>query len=154
MPDASNNGKQIIDVLTDFFMACPLMKDGSFHIDYLGSEPIQYALEILPCTPEVKRYVDGSKLCRYQFAFTSREYCNQQRANAIDNSAFYERFHDWVESLNKKDNAGNSRLPDLSVCNGLSCKSVHCLSNGYAFEGTSTNARYQIQVEMQYFKEA
>ncbi len=153
MPDAGVNSKQIIDVLADFFMACPLMKDGAFNIDYLGSEPMQYALEILPCDPLIKRYIDGSGLFRYQFAFTSREYCNQQRAKAIDNSAFYERFYDWVESLNFKDKDGNSQLPDLSICSKLSSKSIHCLSNGYAFEGTTENARYQIQVELQYFKE-
>lgn len=145
--------KQVINALSDFFLKCPLMKDGQFNIDYLGSEPIQYALEILPCNPLVKRYVDGSGVYRYQFAFTSREYCNQERMVAIDNSAFYERFFHWVESLNKKDENGNSQLPDLSECDGLTSKSMHCLSNGYAFEGTMTNARYQIQVELQYIKE-
>lgn len=153
MSDASIDSKQIINVLADFFMACPLMKDGAFNIDYLGSEPIQYAIEILTCDPLIKKYVNGSGVYRYQFAFTSREYCNQQRARAIENSAFYEKFYDWVESLNKKDDTGTSQLPDLSVCNKLSSKSIHCLSNGYAFEGTTSNARYQIQVELQYYKE-
>lgn len=144
---------QIINVLSDFFMQCPLMKDGSFNIDYLGESPIQYALEVLPCNPLVKKYVDGSGVYRYQFAFTSREYCNQERMQAIDNSAFYEDFYNWVESLNYKDESGKSRLPDLSQCKGLTAKSIHCLTNGYAFEGTMTNARYQIQVELQYIKE-
>ena len=62
-------------------------------------------------------------------------------------------FYNWVESLNYKDESGKSRLPDLSQCKGLTAKSIHCLTNGYAFEGTMTNARYQIQVELQYIKE-
>ena len=149
----AKKGKQIINVLADFFKDCPLMKDGAFHIDYLGSEPIQYALEVLPCNPLVKRYINRSGVYRYQFSFTSREYCNQERMQAIENSAFYEKFFNWVESLNFKDNSGKSKLPDLSECEGLTAKSIHCLTNGYAFEGTMTNARYQIQVELQYFKE-
>lgn len=149
----TGESKQIINVLADFFLDCPLMKDGKFSIDYLGSDPIQYALEILPCNPLIKKYIDGSGVYRYLFAFTSREYCNQQRMQAINNSAFYESFFDWVETLNHKDESGKSRLPDLSVCSGLTAKSIHCLTNGYAFEGTMENARYQIQVELQYIKE-
>lgn len=146
--------KQIIDVLAEFFLKCPLMKEGQFNIDYLGAEPIQYALEILPCDPKVKKYIDGSGVYRYQFAFTSREFCNQQRATAIENSGFYERFYRWVEELNKRDDSGNSRLPDLSSCKGLHARKIRCLSNGYAYEGTMENARYQIQLELQYYKEA
>ena len=55
---------QIINALSDFFMQCPLMKDGSFNIDYLGESPIQYALEVLPCNPLVKKYVNGSGVYR------------------------------------------------------------------------------------------
>ncbi len=149
----TGDSKQIISVLADSFMKCPLMKDGAFNIDYLGAGPIQYALEVLPCNPLIRKYVDGSGVYRYLFAFTSREYCNQQRMQAIDNSAFYEDFFNWVESLNRKDKDGKPQLPDLSGCKGLTAKSIHCLTNGYAFEGTMENARYQIQVELQYIKE-
>ena len=63
----------IIEGLTDSFLQCPLLKDGVFRVDALGSDPVEYALETGMTSPIVRTYVDGSSIRQYQFNFNSRE---------------------------------------------------------------------------------
>ena len=127
----------IIDALEKYFIGCELLKDGALRVDYLGEKPVEYTIEVLPCDPVVKRYLGGSTVRQYLFAFGSREFYSQERLQNIQNSAFYERLADWVE------------LPD-----GMEAQQLEVVSSGYLFDGSMTNARYQIQLRLLYFKEA
>ncbi|WP_300968235.1 hypothetical protein, partial [Faecalibaculum rodentium] len=89
--------KSIIEGLTDYFLQCPLLKDGVFRVDALGSEPVEYALETGMTSPVVRTYVDGSSIRQYQFNFNSREAYSMDRILAIQNESFYEDFCNWVE---------------------------------------------------------
>ena len=88
----------IIDALEKYFIGCELLKDGALRVDYLGEKPVEYTIEVLPCDPVVKRYLGGSTVRQYLFAFGSREFYSQERLQNIQNSAFYERLADWVET--------------------------------------------------------
>ena len=121
----------IIDALEKYFIGCELLKDGALRVDYLGEKPVEYTIEVLPCDPVVKRYLGGSTVRQYLFAFGSREFYSQERLQNIQNSAFYER------------------LPD-----GMEAQQLEVVSSGYLFDGSMTNARYQIQLRLLYFKEA
>lgn len=137
----------IIEAVADYFLQCPLLKDGVFRVDALGDEPLEYVIETGTFTPIVESYVDGSSIRRYQFNFGSREYYNMDRFQTIANSSFYESFTEWIE---EQDASGN--YPELPE--GMHPEQMRCLSPGYMFDESMTNARYQIQLEIIYYKEA
>lgn len=105
----------IIDALEKYFIGCELLKDGALRVDYLGEKPVEYTIEVLPCDPVVKRYLGGSTVRQYLFAFGSREFYSQERLQNIQNSAFYERLADWVETKSM-----SGVLPELPDRNGSS----------------------------------
>lgn len=137
----------IIDALEKYFIGCELLKDGALRVDYLGEKPVEYTIEVLPCDPVVKRYLGGSTVRQYLFAFGSRELYSQERLQNIQNSAFYERLADWVETKSM-----SGVLPELP--DGMEAQQLEVVSSGYLFDGSMTNARYQIQLRLLYFKEA
>ena len=137
----------IIDALEKYFIGCELLKDGALRVDYLGEKPVEYTIEVLPCDPVVKRYLGGSTVRQYLFAFGSREFYSQERLQNIQNSAFYERLADWVETKSM-----SGVLPELP--DGMDAQQLDVVSSGYLFDGSMTNARYQIQLRLLYFKEA
>ena len=137
----------IIDAPEKYFIGCELLKDGALRVDYLGEKPVEYTIEVLPCDPVVKRYLGGSTVRQYLFAFGSREFYSQERLQNIQNSAFYERLADWVETRSM-----SGILPELP--DGMEAQQLEVVSSGYLFDGSMTNARYQIQLRLLYFKEA
>lgn len=137
----------IIDALEKYFIGCELLKDGALRVDYLGEKPVEYTIEVLPCDPVVKRYLGGSTVRQYLFAFGSREFYSQERLQNIQNSAFYELLADWVETKSM-----SGVLPELP--DGMEAQQLEVVSSGYLFDGSMTNARYQIQLRLLYFKEA
>lgn len=137
----------IIDALEKYFIGCELLKDGALRVDYLGEKPVEYTIEVLPCDPVVKRYLGGSTVRQCLFAFGSREFYSQERLQNIQNSAFYELLADWVETRSM-----SGILPELP--DGMEAQQLEVVSSGYLFDGSMTNARYQIQLRLLYFKEA
>lgn len=137
----------IIDALEKYFIGCELLKDVALRVDYLGEKPVEYTIEVLPCDPVVKRYLGGSTVRQYLFAFGSREFYSQERLQNIQNSAFYELLADWVETRSM-----SGILPELP--DGMEAQQLEVVSSGYLFDGSMTNARYQIQLRLLYFKEA
>lgn len=138
--------ESIIEALERYFLKCELLKDGCLRVDYLGEKAVEYAIEVMPCDPIVKRYANGSSVRQYLFAFGSREYYSQERLQNIQNSAFYEKFADWVETKNQ-----SAELPELP--DGMEAEEIEVVSSGYLFDGSMKNARYQIQLKLLYFKE-
>ena len=78
--------------LTDYFLQCPLLKDGVFRVNALGSEPVEYMLETGITSPVLETYIDGSSVRQYQFNFNSREAYSMDRIMAIQAESFYEDF--------------------------------------------------------------
>jgi len=137
----------IIEGITDFFIQCPLLKDGAFRVDALGDHGVEYTIETGIFTPIVRTYVNGDTERIYQFNFGSREFYSLDRIQNIENSVFYEEFAAWVE---EQDSLGN--YPEMpEKCSPLS---MTVLSPGYLFDGAMKNARYQIQLQLDYYKEA
>lgn len=139
--------ESIIEALEQFFLDCELLKDGCLRVDFLGEKPVEYVIETLPCDPIVKRYANGSTVRQYLFAFGSREYYSQERLQNIQNSAFYEKLSDWVEEKDRSQTF--PELPD-----GMEAEGLRVVSSGYLFDGSMKNARYQIQLQLLYYKEA
>ena len=137
----------VLLMMAKYFIGCELLKDGALRVDYLGEKPVEYTIEVLPCDPVVKRYLGGSTVRQYLFAFGSREFYSQERLQNIQNSAFYELLADWVETRSM-----SGILPELP--DGMEAQQLEVVSSGYLFDGSMTNARYQIQLRLLYFKEA
>lgn len=139
--------ESIIEGLTNYFLKCPLLKDGVFRVDALGSEPVEYALESAITSPVLKTYIDGSSVRQYQFNFNSRDSYSMDRILAIQNESFYENFCNWVEKQSKSGN-----LPEMPE--GNEAQSLTVLAPSFMLDATMENAFYQVQLQLQYFKEA
>lgn len=139
--------QSIIEGLSNYFLSCPLLKDGVFRVDALGSEPVEYELETGITSPVVQTYIDGSSIRQYQFNFNSREAYSMDRILAIQNESFYENFCNWVE---EQSISGN--LPEMPA--GCEAQNLTVLAPGYMLDATMENAFYQVQLQLQYFKEA
>ncbi|MCI8420454.1 MAG: chloramphenicol resistance protein [Oscillospiraceae bacterium] len=139
--------ESIIEGLSNYFLTCPLLEDGVFRVDALGSEPVEYAIETGITSPVIRKYVDGSSIRQYQFNFNTREAYSLDRILAIQKESFYENFCNWVE-----EQSMNGNLPELPE--GCEAKALTVLTPGYMLDATMTNAIYQVQLMLQYFKEA
>lgn len=136
--------KSRIEAIRDYFMACPLLKEGRLNIDYLGEDPVEYSIDsMLVSNPIVKQYMDGSSLRQHPFVFVSQEIRSQQIVDQIEASGFYEKLSDWIEEQNNNDN-----LPDIP-----GAQRIEVMAPGYMYDATQTTAVYQIQCRVLYIKE-
>ena len=136
----------IIKGIADFFLQCPLLQDGAFRVDALGDKAVEYTIETGIFTPVVKTYVNGDTDRIYQFNFGSREFYSLDRIHNIENSTFYEQFAAWVEEQNWNEN-----FPEMPE--KCTPQELIVLSPGYLFDATMKSARYQIQLQLNYYKE-
>lgn len=96
----------IIQAVTDYFCSCPLLKDGVFRVDALGTSGIEYMIETGTFDPIIQKFVDGSSIRQYQFSFGSREYYSMDRIQNIQNSSFMKN---WQNGLRSKVELGTCR---------------------------------------------
>jgi hypothetical protein len=136
----------IIQGVVDYVTACPLLKNGLLRVDSLGSKPVEYVVEVLPCDPIVKQYVDGSSIRQYLFAIGSREYYALDMVQNISNSKFYEQLQQWFEEQNAREN-----FPDIG--DDKEMQEIQLVTSGYLFATDRKTARYQMQFRLVYFKE-
>lgn len=138
--------KTIIQALFDWFADCDILSiDTELNVDYLGDEAQQYCIEVVPCSPVIRRYADGSTKNQYLFIFASREYYSEDECNNMKNLEFYEKLEGWIENQSIHDNL--PQLPD-----GDTPLSVEVLSSGYVMDNDTKTARYQIQCRLKYVK--
>lgn len=136
----------IIKSLEKWFYDCYVLNpEGKLSVDYLGDEATQYCIEVVPCSPILKQYVDGSMECQYLFNFASRELYGEDAQLNLSNLEFYEELEEWIteQSINKL----LPKLPDKCYP-----KSVKVLSSGYVMDNDTKTARYQIQCQLKYIK--
>lgn len=137
----------MIEKIREYFLGCPLIDEESqINVDYLGIEAVEYTIDSVPADPILKQYVDGGALKQFVFVFGSREYYNAQVTQNIANSGFYQEFSEWVNNENKQGN-----LPDLS--GGKEPIKIEVISQGYLFDASEDNARYQIQLRLTYYED-
>ena len=135
----------IIESLHQYFLDCPLLDGQRINIDFLPADQKEYSIEPTPAEPIVKRYTDGSSIRQYQFIFGSREFYSADILENLSNSSFYEQFSEWLEAQTKTGNLPT--LPD-----GMQAQAIEALTQGYSFYQDTSNARYQIQCKLTYYK--
>jgi len=139
----------IIESLRNYIRQCPYLDTFNnairVNVNYLEPTPDTYSIEEIPIEPILKKYVNGDSIRQYAFIFTSREPYGADVLQNIDNSGFYEKFADWIESNND-----NEIFPILE--DGLEPQEIKVTSTGYAFAVTESTAEYQIQLRLKYLK--
>ncbi len=138
----------IIKALFDWFDSSDVLSpDYPLGVDNLGEDAQQYCIEVVPCTPVIKKYVDGSSKNQYLFIFASREYYSEDECNNMKNLKFYEKLEGWIENQSLSGN-----LPQLPTEH--TAQSVEVLSSGYVLDNDTKTARYQIQCRLKYIKQS
>ena len=133
----------LMDSVRTFLCGCPYLKDGVFNVDYLSGNPTEYSIDSLPVDPIIKKYVDGSSVRQFVFAFGSVEPYGSDVDTNLANSTFYEDFAAWVDQKNK-----NQELPALGV--DKTPMEIQAQGAGYLTENTENAARYQVQCRLVY----
>lgn len=135
----------LMDSVRTFLCGCPYLKDGVFNVDYLGSNPTEYSIDSLPVDPIIKKYVDGSSVRQFVFAFSSVENYGADVDNNLANSGFYENFSSWVDEKNS-----NKEFPTLE--DGKTPIEIQAQGAGYLTENTENAAIYQVQCRLVYMQ--
>lgn len=138
----------IIDRLIEFIDQCPHLNDLiSIKADYCSEDAISYCIETSSSSKIVNTYIDGSKILKLPFVFSSKEIMSDYDDTNVENMIFYENFSNWIE---KQNSIGN--LPVLE--DGLSALSLEVMSHGYVVQSEANGGRYEIQLKLEYYKKA
>lgn len=130
--------EKIRQYFIDYF--AQLNPNGPVGVDYLGDEPVSYAIEGGIADPWLVHYVDGGGIKQYNFMMTSREYFGSDVYENMENLKFYEYIAEQIEKNNDL-----KRFPNIA-----GTYKVEVLTNGYIIESGSDSARYQIQLRLLY----
>ena len=138
----------IIDKVKAYLKTCPLLaaKKGTINVNYLGEEPCEYSIEVIPVNPLVKRYTDGGELRQYLFALASREGYGPEALENMNIAKFFEEFEDWIS---EQDKAG--KYPILE--DNLKAIKIEVVSSGYLDAAEVNRARFSIEIKLTYRKE-
>ena len=138
-------GNVKIEEIRNFFMNCPLLKDGALNIDHLDHEAINYSINSdVNSNAIIKKYRDGGELRQYLFTFMSTEIRSQSVVDQIQAMGFYEQLEDWIEFQNE-----NNNLPNVE---GI--QSIDIMSPAFLWDSSENVSYYQIQLRITYLKEA
>ena len=86
----------------------------------------------------------GNEESQFQFTFDAKFYWNDEIANNVDNSNFFENFSNWL-----RENNNNKIFPTIGS-DDISITSISANSNGYIFDTSSDEAIYRISCVMNY----
>ena len=137
----------MIEAVRDYFLSCPAIKHRAkiFGINNLGPDALDYTVESVPGTPILKRYTNGAAIRAKQFVIASREAHTLDAKTQARNVETFDAVSAWVEEQN---NAGI--YPAISEGQPLA---VLVNSSAYLMSVDGKTARYQIQVQLNYYTE-
>ena len=136
----------IIGAVRDYIDTCPFLDEfAKIDVEYLSNEKDSYTVDALPGEPLVQRYLNGDSEKQFSFTFSSRKSYGPDVLQNLENSGFYERFADWLESESR-----NGNLPKLPE--GKEAMSIRAISQGFVFQTDYDEAQYQIQCRVLYYQ--
>lgn len=139
-----NNEDSKLKVIRDYFMTCPLLKDGALNIDNLDYNAVNYSINSdVNSTTTIKKYRDGGKLNQFIFNFMSAELRSPDVIDQINAFNFYEKLEAWIKEQNKIDN-----LPNIA-----GVQSLETMSPAFLYSAENSTALYQIQFKLTYLEE-
>jgi len=136
----------IIGAVREYISTCPFLKEfARIHVEYLDTEADSYTVDAIPGEPLVQRYLNGDSEKQFSFTLSSRESYGPDVLQNLENSGFYDRFADWLETESRRGN-----LPELPV--GKEALSIRAISQGFVFQTDLDAAQYQIQCRLLYYQ--
>lgn len=137
----------MIEKIREYITTCPHLEEFVYiNVNYLVDKAKAYSVnEGVGYNPVLKRDILGNEECQFQFIFDAKLYWNEEIANNIDNSVFFEKFSNWLRENNKK-----KIFPQIE---GIEIETIGATTNGYIFATNTDEAIYRISCIMKYFKE-
>ena len=137
----------MIEGIRTYIANCPHLKEFiEVNVDYLSDKVTAYSVnEGVSYNPVLEKDILGNEYCQFQFSFDAKLYWNEEVANNIDNSKFFESFREWLNKNNKQ-----KIFPQIK---GIEIESISAITNGYLFATNADEAIYRISCIMKYFKE-
>lgn len=136
----------VLQAFADWLHGCPLLADQRLNVNYLGAEPVEYAIIEAPTTPVLQSYLDGSSIRQRAVAITAVKGYSPDLLQQLAETGFWEAFAQWVETQNEAE-----MLPDLG--DGKTSLVVEVSATHYLLQTTAQTARYQIQLLLTYEQE-
>ncbi len=136
----------VLQAFADWLHGCPLLADQRLNVNYLGAEPVEYAIIEAPTTPVLQSYLDGSSIRQRAVAITAVKDYSPDLLQQLAETGFWEAFAQWVETQNEAET-----LPDLG--DGKTSLAVEVSATHYLLQTTAQTARYQIQLLLTYEQE-
>lgn len=142
--------KKKLDILTplrDYISECPFLDEfAALNINYLADKVNTYSInESASYEPVLETDISGTEECQFQFTFDAKLHWNDEIANNIDNSKFFNNFKDWLKE--KNDNC------DFPLIEGIEIESIRANTNGYLYATEADEAIYRINCIMKYSRE-
>ena len=138
---------KIIESIRDYIgsLHCMATNNNAINANFLDGEVDSFSIEEVPAEPIVKKYIDGSSVRQFQFAFCSREPYGAEILQNIDNSSFYEDFSNEIEEKNNRNilPIGDSNIEPIEL---------KVTSSAYLVSTEENTAMYQINLNFKYFK--
>lgn len=136
----------MIEKIRDYIATCPYLDEfTALNVNYLVDKIKAYSVnESTAYNPVIITYLNGDKEMQFLFSFDAKLYWNDEVKNNIDNSAFFEKFRDWLENNNDND-----IYPEVD---GIQPLSISATTNGYIFATNSNEAIYRISCRFNYLK--
>lgn len=136
----------MIEQVRTYIASCPYLKEFTeVNVDYLKDKVTAYSVnEGVSYNPVISRDIVGNEECQFQFSFDAKLYWNEEIANNIDNSKFFNNFSEWLRENNK-----NKIFP---VVEGVEIESIKAVTNGYLFTTNADEAVYRISCVMNYWR--
>lgn len=121
---------------------------GRLDVDFLSEKADTYSIDTIPSEEVIKRYKGGGCVKQFQFAISSRRFYDQNIKQNVENLKFFEDLTSWVEEQAKARN-----LPKMGE--GKTALKIVVTSTAYPFiVSEDGKARYQLQMRLEYYKEA
>lgn len=136
----------MIDSVRDYISNCPYLDDFTeVNVNYLVDKVKAYSVnEGASYNPIITTDILGNEESQFQFTFDAKFYWNDETANNVDNSNFFENFSNWL-----RENNNNKIFPTIGS-DDISITSISANSNGYIFDTSSDEAIYRISCVMNY----
>lgn len=136
----------MIEKVRTYIANCPHLNEfTAINVDYLVDKVTAYSInEGVSYNPVISKDIIGNEECQFQFTFDAKLYWNEEVANNIDNSKFFENFREWLRNNNK-----NKIFPQIE---GVEIESIGAITNGYLFATNSDEAIYRISCVMKYWR--
>lgn len=137
----------MIEKVKDYISKCPYLDQFiQLNVNYLKDTTKAYSInEGVSYDPIISKDILGNEECQFQFTFDARLYWNDEVANNVDNSIFFENFREWL-----RQNNNNKIFPQIEE---IEIESISAITNGYLFATDTDEAIYRISCVMNYWRE-